>query len=49
MPVEKTKDGYHWGKTGKIYPTKNKLKNKAKLLFCLKRKRNLEILADDKI
>jgi hypothetical protein len=30
MPVQKTKGGYRWGKSGKVYPTKAQAEKQGK-------------------
>ncbi len=33
MPVHKTKGGYKWGKSGKVYPTKKQAEKQAKAIY----------------
>lgn len=33
MPVMKVKDGYRWGKTGKIYKTKKEAERQGKAIY----------------
>lgn len=40
MPVEKVKGGYHWGKTGKVYPTKKQAEKQGKSIILSKKKEN---------
>lgn len=42
MPVRKVKGGYRWGKTGKIYPTKEQAEKQGKAIKISenKKKRN---------
>ena len=39
MPVIKTKTGYKWGKTGKVYPTKKQAERQGKAIQASKRRR----------
>jgi len=32
MPVMKTKGGYRWGKTGKVYPTKKQAEKQGRAI-----------------
>jgi len=33
MPVTKTKTGYKWGKTGKVYPTRTQAEEQGKAIY----------------
>lgn len=33
MPVKKVKGGYKWGKSGKVYPTKEQSVRQAKAIY----------------
>ena len=33
MPVRKVKGGYQWGKTGKVYPTKEQAERQGKAIY----------------
>ena len=33
MPVRKVKGGYQWGKTGKVYPTKEQAEKQGKAIY----------------
>lgn len=39
MPVEKTKGGYRWGKTGKVYPTKKQAEKQGKAIILSKKRK----------
>ena len=39
MPVYKTKTGYKWGKTGKVYPTKKQALAQARAIYARKKKK----------
>ena len=39
MPVEKTRGGYRWGKTGKVYPTKKQAEKTRQSYNSLKEKK----------
>jgi len=33
MPVRKTKEGYKWGRTGKVYPTRKQAAKQGKAVY----------------
>lgn len=33
MPVRKVEGGYQWGKTGKVYPTKEQAERQGKAIY----------------
>jgi len=33
MPVEKVKNGYRWGKSGKVYPTKKEAEKQGRAAY----------------
>ena len=33
MPVKKVKSGYKWGKSGKVYPTRQQAEKQAKAIY----------------
>ena len=39
MPVHKVKGGYTWGKTGKVYPTKEETEKQGQAIEINKKKR----------
>jgi len=40
MPIIKTKKGYHFGKSGKVYPTKKQAEKQAKAIYASGYKEN---------
>lgn len=40
MPVKKTKKGYKWGTTGKVYPTKKEASKQGRAIEANKRRKN---------